>query len=89
MAPTVSSLAHDKLIRAVAYDQKQVFEAGMTFARTEGIIAAPESCHAIKAAIDEALKAKKANEEKTIVFNLSGQGQLDLMGYADYLAGKI
>ncbi len=89
MAPTVSSLAHDKLIRAVAYSQKEVFEAGMVFARTEGIVAAPESCHAIKAAIDVAAECKKKGEQKTIVFNLSGQGQLDLEGYADYMAGKI
>jgi tryptophan synthase beta chain len=89
MAPTVSSLVKDGLVRPVSYDQHEVFEAAVTFARTEGVIAAPESSHAIKAAIDVALECKKKNEEKTIVFNLSGHGLLDLYGYQQYLEGKI
>lgn len=89
MAPTVSQLISEKKVRPVAYGQKEVFDAGMVFARTEGIIPAPESSHAIKAAIDTALECKKKGEKKTIVFNLSGHGLLDLTGYADYMAGKI
>jgi len=89
MAPTVSALASEGMVKAVSYEQHEVFEAAMTFARTEGVIAAPESAHAIKAAIDTALLCKKKNEAKTIVFNLSGHGLLDLGGYQQYLAGKI
>ncbi|MDD5336992.1 MAG: TrpB-like pyridoxal phosphate-dependent enzyme [Candidatus ainarchaeum sp.] len=89
MAPIISLLVNEKMVKPVAYKQKEVFEAAMVFARSEGIIAAPESSHAIKAAIDKALECRKKNEEKTIVFNLSGHGLLDLGGYADYLAGKI
>ncbi len=89
MAPTVSSLVHDGLVKPRAYGQHEVFESAITFARTEGIIAAPESAHAIKAAIDVALECKKRNEGKTIVFNLSGHGLLDLYGYEQYLTGKI
>jgi len=89
MAPTVSSLVHDGLVKPRAYGQHEVFEAAVTFARTEGVIAAPESAHAIKAAIDVALECKKKNEAKTIVFNLSGHGLLDLYGYQQYLEGKI
>ena len=89
MAPTVSALVAEKMVRPVSYEQHEVFEAGMTFARTEGIIAAPESSHAIKAAMDTALLCKKKNEAKTIVFNLSGHGLLDLYGYQQYLEGKI
>jgi tryptophan synthase beta chain len=65
------------------------FEAAMTFAKSEGIIPAPESSHAIKGAIDEAMKAKEEGKEKTILFNLSGHGYLDLTAYADYMAGKL
>lgn len=89
MAPTVSALVADKLVQPVAYSQNSVFEAGITFARTEGIVAAPESCHAIRAAIDTALGCKKKNEAKTIVFNLSGHGLLDLGGYSQFLEGKL
>lgn len=89
MSPIVSNLVADKVVKPVAYDQKDVFEAGVTFARTEGIIPAPESSHAIKAAIDKALECKKKNEAKTIVFNLSGHGLLDLAGYDKYLTGKL
>ncbi len=89
MAPAISSLIDSGIISPVAYEQKEVFRAAMEFAKTEGIIAAPETAHAIKAAIDTALLCKKKNEKKTIVFNLSGHGLLDLGGYAQHLEGKI
>ncbi len=88
-APLVCQLYHDGLIEAVAYGQTSVFEAAIIFARTEGIIPAPESAHAIKAAIDEAIKAKEEGKEKVILFNLSGHGYFDLRAYADYLAGRL
>lgn len=89
MAPTVSLLAKIGAIKSVAYDQKDTFSAGVMFAKAEGIIPAPETNHAIKAAIDLALEAKKKNEEKIIVFNLSGHGLLDMSGYASYVSGKM
>jgi tryptophan synthase beta chain len=85
----VSQLYHDKLIEAQAYHQTAVFEAAMQFANTEAIIPAPESAHAIRAAINEALRAKEEGKEKTILFNLSGHGYLDLQAYADYREGKL
>jgi len=88
-SPLVSQLYHEKLIEAVAVPQLATFEAGVLFAKTEGIIPAPESSHAIKGAIDEALKAKEEGKQKTIFFNLSGHGYLDLTAYQDYLAGKL
>jgi tryptophan synthase beta chain len=88
-SPLVCQLYHDQLIEAVAYGQTGVFEAAIKFAKTEGIIPAPESSHAIKGAIDEALKAKEEAKQKTIFFNLSGHGYLDLTAYADYMAGKF
>jgi tryptophan synthase beta chain len=88
-SPLVCQLYHDKLIEAVAYGQTGVFEAAIKFAKSEGIIPAPESSHAIKGAIDEALKAKEEGKEKTIFFNLSGHGYLDMTAYSDFLAGKI
>lgn len=88
-APLISQLYHDGLIEAVAYGQTAVFEAAILFAKTEGIIPAPESAHAIKAAIDEALKAKEEGKEKVILFNLSGIGFLDLSSYDEYLSGKL
>ncbi|MFA6710433.1 MAG: TrpB-like pyridoxal phosphate-dependent enzyme [Candidatus Methanomethylophilaceae archaeon] len=89
MAPLVSAAYDQGLCVARSYDQTATFEAGVLFARTEGIVPAPESTHAIKAAIDLALEAKTANEEKTIVFNLSGHGMLDLYGYQQYLDGAL
>jgi len=89
MAPTVSLLRKHGIVKPVAYDQNDTFAAGVMFARAEGIIPAPEANHAIKAAIDLALEAKKKNEEKTIVFNLSGHGLLDLSGYDKYLSGQL
>jgi tryptophan synthase beta chain len=88
-SPLISQLYHDKLIEARAYHQTAVFEAAMQFANTEAIIPAPESAHAIRAAINEALRAKEEGKEKTILFNLSGHGYLDLQAYADYREGKL
>lgn len=88
-APSLSVLVNDGIVKPVALEQKECFEAGVTFARTEGIIPAPESTHAIKAAIDLAVEAKRKNEKKIIAFNLSGHGLLDLNGYANFLEGKM
>ena len=89
LAPSLSILVKHEIVEPRAYSQREVFEAGAVFARTEGIIPAPESAHAVKAVIDEALMAKEENKEKIILFNLSGHGLLDLKGYQDYLEGKI
>lgn len=89
MSPLVSQLYHEKVIEAVAYPQTAVFEAAVQFARTEGIIPAPESSHAIRAAIDEALKAKEEGKERVILFNLSGHGFLDLGAYDSYFSGHL
>jgi len=88
-SPLVCQLYHDKLIEAEAYKQIACFEAAVLFSRAEGIIPAPESSHAIRGAINEALKAKEEGKERTIFFNLSGHGYLDLAAYADYLAGNL
>ncbi len=88
-APLVCQLYHDGLIEAIACGQTSVFAAAITFAKAEGIIPAPESAHAIKVAIDEAIRCKEEGKEKTILFNLSGHGYLDLAAYADYLSGKL
>ncbi|HOJ50193.1 MAG TPA: TrpB-like pyridoxal phosphate-dependent enzyme [Spirochaetota bacterium] len=89
MAPLVSKIYHEKLIEAVAIPQKETFQAAITFARTEGLIPAPESAHAIAATIREALECKKRKESKTILFNLSGHGFLDLGAYQMFLEGKL
>ena len=88
-APLICFLYHKKLIEAVAYNQIDVFRAAQLFAQTEGIISAPESAHAIKHVIMEALKAKEEGKNKTILFNLSGQGLLDIEAYASFLEGKL
>ncbi len=88
-SPIVSQLYEDKLIEAVAYDQTEVFRAGVTFARSEGIVPAPESSHAIKCAIDKALECKKSDEKKTILFNLSGHGHFDMSAYDSYFSGEM
>ncbi|RLJ71588.1 tryptophan synthase beta chain [Hydrogenivirga caldilitoris] len=88
-APLVCKLYDLGYIDAVAYKQTEVFEAAVTFARTEGIIPAPESSHAIKAAIDEAIRCKETGEEKVILFNLSGHGYFDLSAYDKYLRGEL
>lgn len=89
MAPLISFLYEQKLIEAKAYNQKEIFKAAVDFAKTEGIIPAPESAHAIKAAIDEAIKCKKEGKKKVIAFNLSGHGLLDLQGYDKYLHHEL
>ncbi len=88
-SPIVSQLYADKVIDAVAYNQTEVFKAGVTFARTEGIVPAPESSHAIKCAIDKALLCKKSGEKKTILFNLSGHGHFDMSAYDSYFSGTM
>ncbi len=88
-APLVCKLYDLGYIKAVAYDQKEIFEAALTFARTEGIVPAPESSHAIKKVIDEAKKCKETGEEKVILFNLSGHGYFDLSAYDRYLKGEL
>lgn len=88
-APLICQLYHDKLIDAVSYGQTAVFDAALKFSKSEGIIPAPETAHAIRAAIDEAIKCREEGKEKTIFFNLSGHGYLDLAAYADYLGGKL
>ena len=89
VAPLISRLYLDGFIEAQAYKQLEVFEAAVLFARTEGIIPAPESAHAIKAVIEEVKKAKAEARKKTILFNLSGHGHLDLAAYDAYFAGKL
>ncbi len=89
MAPLVSRLVHDGVARPVAYHQNEVFDAAVTFARTEGIIVAPEAAHAVKAAIDEALRCRETGEEKVILFNNSGHGNFDFSSYEAYFAGKL
>ncbi len=88
-SPIISRLLGDKLIDAVSYHQVEVFDAGVTFARSEGIIPAPESSHAIKCTVDEALKCKQSGEEKTILFNLSGHGHFDMTSYDKYFNKEI
>ena len=85
----VSQLLKDKLIEAQAIPQLETFAAGIMFAKTEGIIPAPESTHAIAVAVREALKAKEEGTSKTILFNLSGHGMIDLFAYEQYFAGKL
>ncbi len=89
MAPSVSALVNAGQIQAVAVQQLPTFEAGLLFARTEGIIPAPESAHVIRAAIDEAMDAKVKGEPRVILFNLSGHGYFDMAAYEAYLSGKL
>jgi tryptophan synthase beta chain len=89
MAPLVSHLYELGFVEARAYAQNTCFEAAIQFARTEGIIPAPESSHAIRAAIDEALEAREAGEARVILFNLSGHGYFDMAAYDQYLAGEL
>jgi len=88
-APTLSAMVHDGTVRGVAYDQLQAFEAGSLFARTEGVLPAPETAHAIRAVIDEAKEAKRKSEEKVILFNLCGHGLLDVEAYVEFAQGKM
>jgi tryptophan synthase beta chain len=89
MAPSLCGLYDAGLIEAVAVKQVACFEAAQLFTQTEGILPAPESSHAIRAAIDEALEAKETGEKKTILFNLSGHGHFDLASYNTYLTGQL
>jgi tryptophan synthase beta chain len=89
MAPSVCALYDAGLISAVAVKQKATFEAAIQFAKAEGIIPAPESAHAIRAAIDEALDAKEQGEKRVILFNLSGHGNFDMTAYETYLGGQL
>jgi len=89
MAPLICHLLNLGLVEAVAVHQLATFDAGVTFARHEGIISAPETDHAIRVAIDEALKCKESGESKTILFNHSGHGHFDMGAYEAYLAGKL
>jgi tryptophan synthase beta chain len=88
-SPIVSRLVNDGVMRAVSYHQTEVFDAAQTFARTEGIIVAPETSHAVKGAIDEALKCRRSGEGKTILFNCSGHGNFDMSAYDAYYEGKL
>ena len=88
-APIISLLCNEKIVEARSYSQSPVFKAAVDFARCEGIIPAPESSYAIKAAIDEALKCKEDKTGKTILFNLSGHGLLDLNAFDKYLSGEL
>jgi tryptophan synthase beta chain len=89
MAPMVSHIKQLGLIEAVAYHQLACFEAGVQFARAEGIVPAPEANHAVRGAIDEALKCKAEGKSRTILFNLCGHGHFDMQAYTDYFAGKL
>jgi len=88
-APALCRLVKDGVIDTVAYPQTKVFEAAVEFARTEGIIPAPESAHAVRAAMDEARACKETGESRAILFGLSGHGLLDLTAYQDYLHGNL
>ena len=89
MAPIISQLLMDNLVRAESIGQMETFQAGVTLARTEGFISAPESNHAVAMAIREALKAKEEGKEKTILFNWSGHGLVDMAAYEAYFSGKL
>jgi len=88
-SPSLSLLVHEGHMEAAAYTQNQIFEAAIAFAKTQGIVPAPESAHAIKGAIDEANAAREANEERVILFGLSGHGDFDMQAYDDYLNGRL
>jgi tryptophan synthase beta chain len=88
-APSLCLLVKNGHMEARAYTQNQVFEAGVQFARTQGIVPAPEPNHAIRAVIDEAVAAREAGREAVILFNLCGHGHFDMQAYDDYLAGRL
>jgi tryptophan synthase beta chain len=88
-APLICNLVKSGRIQATAYPQGKVFESAVQFARTQGMIPAPETAHAVRATIDEALKAKEEGEERVILFGYSGHGLLDLQAYDDYLNGRL
>jgi predicted alternative tryptophan synthase beta-subunit len=88
-SPLVSQLVHDRLVEAVAVPQRATFEAGVLFARSEGIVPAPETNHAIRGVIDEALACKRSGEARVLLFNLSGHGHFDMAAYDRFLAGTL
>jgi len=89
IAPIISNLINNKLMTSSMHFQTEVIEAGLQFARTEGILPAPETCHAVKEAMDQAILAKEKNEKKVIVFNFSGHGYFDLLAYKEYMEGNL
>jgi len=89
MAPTVSQLANEGLITAKSVYQTEAFKAGLLWARTEGVIPAPETTNALAQVVIEAKKAKEEGKEKVILFNFSGHGLMDLVGYDKYLSGQL
>jgi tryptophan synthase beta chain len=89
MAPMVSHLKKLGLIDAVAYPQTKVFESALLFARSEGLVPAPEPAHAIAAVVDEAIKCREEGKARVILFNLCGHGLLDLSAYDSYLSGQM
>ncbi len=89
MAPMVSHIMNLGLMEAKAYHQTKCFEAGVQFARTEGILPAPEANHAVRGAIDEAIRCREEGKSETILFNLCGHGHFDMQAYMDYFAGKL
>ena len=89
MNPVLSQIHHEKMIEAVSIEQTRVFDAAVLFARVEGILPAPESSHAICAAIDEARRCRQTGEEKTILFGLTGTGYFDMAAYAQYNAHTL
>jgi tryptophan synthase beta chain len=89
MAPLVSLLQELGLIQSRAYTQLSCFEAGIQFARTEGILPAPEANHAVRGAIEEALRCKSEGVARTILFNLCGHGHFDMQAYIDFRAGRL
>jgi tryptophan synthase beta chain len=89
MSPMVTHALKLGLMEAEAYHQTKVFEAATLFARTEGIVPAPESAHAIASVVEEAVKAREAGKKRVILFNLSGNGMLDLSAYETYFSGKM
>jgi tryptophan synthase beta chain len=88
-APIICSLVRHGRVEAVAYPQGKVFEAAIQWARVQGTIPAPETCHAVRAVVDEALAAKEEGEERVILFSYSGHGLLDLAAYDDHLHGRL
>lgn len=89
MSPILSKLYHDGYFEARSVEQTKVFEAAVQFARCEGILPAPESSHALRVAIDEAIRCRESGEKKTILFGLSGTGYFDLTAYMSYNDGSM
>jgi tryptophan synthase beta chain len=89
MAPQISHLAKHGLIKPRSYNQLECFAAGITFAKAEGILPAPEANHAVRGAIHEAEKCRETGESKAILFNLCGHGHFDMQAYIDYNEGKL